>query len=80
MGWKLSVFPHSNAGDRALHLCCVKLQDGEKALQKMASKKSSILSRINTATFQSSTKVRKSADITGIQKYPAAHERHRTHM
>jgi hypothetical protein len=33
------------------------MQDGEKALQKMASKKRSILSRINTATFQSSTKV-----------------------
>ena len=36
---------------------CGLLQEGQKALQKMASKKGSILSRINISSFHSSTKV-----------------------
>jgi hypothetical protein len=39
-------------------------QDGQKALRALAAKKSSILSRIDTASFQSSTKVRSSCAST----------------
>lgn len=39
-------------------LAAYTLQEGQKALRTLAAKKSSILSRIDTSSFQSSTKVR----------------------
>jgi hypothetical protein len=51
----IPLISQASCGDTWRNSC---QQEGQKALRALAGKKSSILSRIDTSSFQSSTKVR----------------------